>query len=116
MIYNPPHEVRVSSSEIFGPVACVYSYTDIDSAINRANSLPVAFQSAVFTQNIDQALYISQRLNASAVMINDHTAFRTDWMPFAGLKESGLGTGGIPYTFHEMQSEKMTVFHSNSIL
>jgi len=116
VIFEPPPEVMVSKAEIFGPVVCVYSYSDIDSAINRANSLPVAFQAAVFTQDVDKAFYISQRLNASAVMINDHTAFRADWMPFAGLKESGLGTGGIPYTFHEMQSEKMTVFHSNSIL
>ncbi len=116
VIFNPPQEVQVSRLEIFGPVVCIYSYSNIDSAIKQANSLPLAFQSAVFTQDLDKALYISQRLNASAVMINDHTAFRTDWMPFAGLKESGLGTGGIPYTFHEMQTEKMTVFNSNSIL
>lgn len=42
-------------------------------------------------------------------MVNDHTAFRVDWMPFAGLRESGLGTGGIPYTFEDMQIEKMFV-------
>ena len=34
----------------------------------------------------------------SAVMINDHTAFRTDWMPFAGRRESGYGVGGIPFS------------------
>ena len=45
-------------------------------------------------------------LNASAVMVNEHTAFRVDWMPFAGLRQSGLGVGGIPYTFKEMQIEK----------
>lgn len=39
----------------------------------------------------------------------DNTAFRVDWMPFAGLRESGLGVGGIPYTFHDMQIEKMLV-------
>jgi len=115
VIYNPHRDLRVSSEEIFGPVVCVYPYDDIGEAINRANALPLSFQSAVFTQNIDEALYISQRLNASAVMINDHTAFRTDWMPFAGLGQSGKGVGGIPYTFHEMQIEKMTVFHSESI-
>ena len=40
-------------------------------------------------------------------MINDPTAFRTDWMPFAGRKESGYGTGGIPYTMRDMTQEKM---------
>ena len=43
-------------------------------------------------------------LDASAVMLNDHTAFRVDWMPFAGL-----GVGGIPYTFRDMQVEKLFV-------
>lgn len=42
-------------------------------------------------------------------MVNDHTAFRVDWMPFAGLRQSGLGVGGIPYTFRDMQVEKMCV-------
>lgn len=45
-------------------------------------------------------------------MINDHTAFRTDWMPFAGLRQSGLGKGGIPYSFDDMCVEKMLVFNS----
>jgi pyruvate/2-oxoglutarate dehydrogenase complex dihydrolipoamide dehydrogenase (E3) component len=40
---------------------------------------------------------------------NDHTAFRDDSMPFAGLSASGLGVGGIPYTIEDMQFEKMMV-------
>jgi len=115
VIYNAPNEVRVSQQEIFGPVICVYSYEDVNSAISLANALPFAFQAAVFTCDIDKAFYASRRLDASAVMVNDHTAFRVDWMPFAGLRQSGLGTGGIPYTFHEMQIEKMVVVHSESI-
>ncbi len=43
------------------------------------------------------------------VLINDHSAFRDDVMPFAGLRESGLGIGGIPYTMHDMQIDKMMV-------
>lgn len=44
------------------------------------------------------------RLNAPAVMVNDHTAFRVDWMPFAGFKQSGLGVGGIPRSMHDMRT------------
>jgi acyl-CoA reductase-like NAD-dependent aldehyde dehydrogenase len=96
-------------------VVCVYPFTDVDEAITRANALPFAFQASVFTRDLDQALYAGSRLNASAVMINDHTAFRTDWMPFAGLRQSGLGTGGIPWTFHEMQTAKLTVLRSPAL-
>ena len=56
-----------------------------------------------------------RRLNASAVMVNDHTAFRVDWMPFAGLKQSGHGVGGIHHTMHDMQIEKMLVIRSKEL-
>jgi acyl-CoA reductase-like NAD-dependent aldehyde dehydrogenase len=115
VLYDPPADAKVSRREIFGPVICVYPWDDLDQAIARANALPYAFQAAVFTRDLDLALRVSHRLDASAVMVNDHTAFRVDWMPFAGLRESGLGTGGIPWTFHDMQVEKMLVVHSNAI-
>lgn len=112
VLLDPSAESKVSQLEIFGPVICVYPYTDLDDALARANSLPYAFQAAVFTQDVDRAVYCSSQLNASAVMINDHTAFRVDWMPFAGLKQSGLGVGGIPYTYRDMQIEKLTVWRT----
>lgn len=115
VLYNPSPKSKVSHSEIFGPVVCIYPYNDLDDAISSANSLDVAFQASVYSQDIDQAMYISDQLAASAVMINEHTAFRVDWMPFAGLKQSGLGTGGIPYTFEDMQVDKMIVITSIGI-
>ena len=115
VLYDPPAESRVSREEIFGPVVCVYPWDDLDEAIDRANGVPWAFQAAVFTRDLDTAIEASRRLDASAVMVNDHTAFRVDWMPFAGLRESGLGVGGIPYTFHDMTIEKMVVVHSDRL-
>ena len=90
----------------------VYPYDDRDEAIKRANGLPLSFQASVFTKNIDVALDTVKKINAAAVMVNDHTAFRVDWMPFRGAKESGIGTGGIPYTMHEMTNEKLMVIKS----
>ena len=93
-------------------MVCVYSCDDMDAAIEQANSLPYAFQAAVFTNDLRRALRGYKRLNASAVMINDFTAFRVDWMPFAGLRQSGLGVGGIPHSMRDMQVEKMMVIRS----
>lgn len=112
IILDPPQDIKLSRSEIFGPVMAVYSYDDRDEAIKRANSLPFSFQASVFTKNIDVALDTVKKINAAAVMVNDHTAFRVDWMPFRGAKESGIGTGGIPYTMHEMTNEKLMVIKS----
>ena len=109
VLFNPNAKSKVSTQEIFGPVVCIYSYENIDEAIKNANSLNVAFQAAVFSDNIDFALNIAKRLDASAVMINDYTTFRVDWMPFAGRKHSGYGTGGIGYTMKDMLEQKMFV-------
>jgi acyl-CoA reductase-like NAD-dependent aldehyde dehydrogenase len=60
------------------------------------------------------ALNAAKLLDASAVLINDHTAFRVDWMPFAGRRQSGYGTGGILYTMRDMTQEKMIAFKFQS--
>lgn len=107
VLLDPAADAKLSTQEIFGPVVAVYRYQNLDEAIARANSLPTAFQASIFAQNIDVAMRAADRLDASAVMINDPTAFRTDWMPFAGRRESGYGTGGIPYTMRDLAQEKM---------
>jgi acyl-CoA reductase-like NAD-dependent aldehyde dehydrogenase len=113
VLFNPPNDVKVSQEEIFGPVVCVYAYSDREEAIQLANSLAYHFQAAVFTKNIDIALDTVRKLNATAVMVNDHTAFRVDWMPFGGRDASGEGLGGIPYSMHEMTRDKLMVIKSS---
>ena len=110
IIVNPPRDAKVSTHEVFGPITCVYPFTRLGDAIEAANSLPVAFQASIFTEDLRTAFDAAERLDASAVMVNDHTAFRTDWMPFAGRREFGYGVGGIPWTMQEMTEEKMIVF------
>lgn len=115
VLVNPSEDSKVSTTEVFGPVVCIYSFTDRDEAIKRANALDVHFQAAVFTKNIDIALETVKKLNATAVMVNDHTAFRVDWMPFGGRDSSGIGMGGISYAINEMTREKLTVFKSKLV-
>lgn len=113
VLLDPAADARLSTQEVFGPVVAVYRYRNLDDAIRQANALPTAFQASIFAQDIDVAMRAANRFDASAVMINDPTAFRTDWMPFAGRKESGYGTGGIPYTMRDMTQEKMILMHRN---
>ncbi len=113
VLLNPAENLQVSQKEIFGPVVCFYSYTDKADAIARANALPYAFQASVYTNDLNDALATSKKLNATAVMLNDHTAFRVDWMPFGGRDASGIGMGGIQYSMHEMTRDKMLVIKSD---
>ncbi len=112
VLVNPPETADVSKKEVFGPVVCLYGVDSVEEAIQRANDVPFSFQAAVFAQSIDTIMKCYRELNAAAVMANDHTAFRVDWMPFAGRKHSGYGIGGIPHTMADMQFKKMLVINS----
>ena len=112
ILVNPPDDVSVSTKEIFGPVVCLYTYKNRGEAIEKANSLEFAFQSSVFTKDLNIALDTVKKLNSTAVMVNDHTAFRVDWMPFGGRDSSGLGLGSIPHSMHDMTREKLMVIKS----
>ncbi len=113
ILLDPPEDADVSTQEIFGPVICVYGYKSRDEAIERANALPFSFQSAIFTKDINVAFDTVKRLEAVTVLVNDHTAFRVDWMPFGGRKQSGLGMGGIIHAMRDMTVEKMFVVNLN---
>lgn len=112
VILDPPQDATISKEEIFGPVVCIYSYNNIDEAIKMANDVKWSFQASIFTKDLDTALSSVRKLNAAAVMVNEHTAFRVDWMPFGGNKYSGLGMGGIKNSMEDMSHEKMMVIKS----
>ena len=112
VLLNPPPDAHLSTQEVFGPVVCIYSYDDIEDAVRQANLEDAYFQAALFTNRLDRALDIGRRLHGMAVMVNDHTAFRVDWMPFGGHRESGLRLGGIEYSMRDMTIERMIVFRS----
>ncbi len=109
VLMDPPEDCEVSQNEIFGPVVCIYSYDELDAAIELANSLDFAFQASIFSKDLDVTFNAIENLEGLAVMVNDHTAFRVDWMPFGGYKQSGLGVGGIGHTIKDMTIEKMFV-------
>ncbi len=93
----------------------MFEYDNIEKVVNEINSSEFAFQAAIFSDNINFALNNAKIINASAVMINDHTAFRVDWMPFGGRDSSGMGVGGILHTMEEMSKEKLIVFKSDNL-
>ncbi len=115
VLFNPTDNCTISQREVLGPVICVYEYDQLDHAVERINDQSFAFQASIITQNLDTALYAYKNLNASAVMINEHSAFRTNWMPFAGLQQSGYQTWGIPFSYRSMHYEKTLVINSKNL-
>lgn len=102
-------EMLVWKEEIFGPVVCFIKYSNLDQVIQSVNQKPFSFQTCIYSQDIDVCMHYARSIETKACMINDHTAFRVDWMPFGGSKESGLSMGGVRYSIEEMTEEKMII-------
>lgn len=111
VVFNPPANELLSTDEIFGPVVAVYSYKTLDEAIARANDTKYFFQASIFTNRVDNAFKAAVNLAGRTVLINDHSAFRVDWMPFGGHRLSGLGVSGIGYAMKDLCIDKLLVFN-----
>ncbi len=109
LLGNTHRGMKVFDEEIFGPVVSLCVFDEINEAVAIANDSPFGFQTSVFSNSIDTAFNTAKKLNATAVMINDHTAYRVDWMPFGGRDASGIGLGGVKYAVHEMTRPKLYV-------
>lgn len=112
VLVDPPEGSRVMTEEIFGPVICLASVASLDEAIARANAVRWSFQSAIFTGEVAAALEAARRLDAATVLVNDHTAFRVDWMPFGGRGRSGLGVGGLGPATRDLLQQKLIVLRA----
>lgn len=109
VLEEPKADDPVMTEEIFGPVACIRTFSDFGKAVDEINSVKWEFQAAIFAENLDRAMQFAKGVHASAVMVNESTTFRVDWMPFRGDGPSGFGTGGIPFSMHDLITEKMVV-------
>jgi glyceraldehyde-3-phosphate dehydrogenase (NADP+) len=107
VLRNIPEGGRISKEEAFGPVVCLYPYTDLDHAIERANESDFAIHAAIFTNDISTAHLASRKLRAAGVMINDSTDYRLDAMPFGGAKRGNLGREGVGFAAREMSQSKV---------
>ena len=104
-------DMRLAWEEPFGPVLPIMRVKSKEEAIEIANSSEYGLQSAVFTQNINDAFYIADRLEVGTVQINNKTERGPDHFPFLGVKASGLGTQGIRYSIESMSRPKATVIN-----
>jgi succinate-semialdehyde dehydrogenase / glutarate-semialdehyde dehydrogenase len=80
-------------TEIFGPMAAIQTFTDLDKAIADANDTPWGLVGYVMTQDIDRALNVSERLEVGMIGLNTGVV-STPSAPFGGVKQSGLGREG----------------------
>lgn len=109
VLTNVPRGCRMMKDEAFGPVVCINSYEDEEEVLTYLNSNDYIFEAALYTQDIQKALKIAKDFSTMTLVINNHTAYRVDQMPFGGHKLSGLGMGGVKYMMEEMTRLKQVI-------
>lgn len=108
---NVSLDMKLAWEEPFGPVLPIIRVKDKDEAIKIANESEYGLQSSVFTENIDDAFYIADKLEVGTVQVNNKTERGPDHFPFLGVKSSGMGTQGIRYSIEAMSRPKVTVIN-----
>jgi len=109
VIANPGRGDEVSCEEVFGPVCTVTAVDSIAEAIELANGTRYGLQAGIFTASLDNALLAAQELEFGGVMVNEAPTFRSDQMPYGGVKDSGNTREGPHYAVREMTEERLVV-------
>ena len=103
--------MRVNREEVFAPVISVTPYDEFSDAIRIANTGDYGLQVGIFTQNINRAMRAFEEMAVGGVIVNDISTFRTDQMPYGGVKGSGTGREGPRYAIEEMTELRLMVIN-----
>lgn len=98
-----PEGARIAQTEIFGPIAAIQRFGTEDEALTRANDTEFGLAGYVFTENLDRAFNVADRLETGLVGINQGVPSNAA-APFGGLKQSGLGREGSAEGLEEYQN------------
>ncbi|CAG0975243.1 succinate-semialdehyde dehydrogenase / glutarate-semialdehyde dehydrogenase [Methanosarcinales archaeon] len=90
VLTNIKSDMRVMNEEVFGPVAIISVFDDIDEAIALANGTEYGLGASIWTNSLDNAMRVSQQLECGMVWVNDINVAYAQ-CPWGGIKHSGLG-------------------------
>lgn len=99
------NDMRIAREEIFGPVLAVTAYSDLDEAIRIANDTDFGLAAGVWSQDRERAIGVAQLLEAGSVWINDWHNI-SQFLPFGGYKQSGIGRELGPDALMEFTQDK----------
>jgi succinate-semialdehyde dehydrogenase/glutarate-semialdehyde dehydrogenase len=93
VLADVPHDAPILGEEIFGPVAPIVAFDDLDDAITQANATEYGLVAYLYSRDLATALRTAEALEAGMVginrgMVSDPAA------PFGGVKQSGIGREG----------------------
>lgn len=104
-------DMKVVCDEVFGPVASIIAYDDLEEPIREISESPFGLQCGVFTDSTLLAMMLARRLRTGGVIINGTSTWRTDQLAYGGVKDSGIGREGPRYAIRDMTEERLILFN-----
>jgi acyl-CoA reductase-like NAD-dependent aldehyde dehydrogenase len=100
---------KIICEEVFGPVVTVVEVSGVDEAIARVNDSRYGLNTSIYTSSLSNAMQYAREAQSGSVLINVPASFRTDFMPYGGVKESGQGREGVRYAMAELVDQKLVI-------
>ena len=115
VLENVPRDAAVSREEAFAPVVVLASYGTFADGLAAVNDSKFGLQAGVFTSDLAKAYRAYDVLEVGGVLINQTPTFRTENMPYGGVKDSGFGREGVPYAMEDMSELKSLVINERGL-
>ncbi len=102
VLENVPRDAAISCEEAFAPVVVLEPHDDFGAALAAVNASRFGLQAGVFTNDLTKAWRAFEALEVGGVLVNQVPTFRTENMPYGGVKDSGAGREGVRYAIEDM--------------
>ncbi len=109
LLLDVPDGELAWDEEVFGPVVAVRSVADFDEAVEVVNRSRYGLHASVFTAGLDTAFAAIERIETGGVVVNEVPGFRSDVMPYGGVKDSGAGREGPRFAIEELTVTRMAI-------
>ena len=109
LLLDVPETAAAWCEEIFAPVVAIRSVPDLDAAMEAANHSRYGLQASIFTRSLTNAFRAIEELEVGGVVVNEVPGFRSDIMPYGGVKDSGVGREGPRFAIEELTVTRMAI-------
>jgi acyl-CoA reductase-like NAD-dependent aldehyde dehydrogenase len=115
VLENVPRDAAITCEEAFAPVVVLESYRTYEDGLAAVNDSKFGLQAGVFTGDMSKAYRAYDILDVGGVLINQVPTFRTENMPYGGVKDSGFGREGVRYAMEDMTELKSLVINERGL-
>ncbi|MBA3740085.1 MAG: aldehyde dehydrogenase family protein, partial [Chloroflexi bacterium] len=110
VLVDVPPDAMICSEEAFAPVVNLFPVDSFADALRAINDSRFGLQCGVFTSSLEHTLLAHDELEVGGIIINDIPTWRTDSMPYGGVKDSGLGREGLRWSIEDMTEPRLLAF------